>query len=445
MSAPGVIHLGLGAFHRAHQALVFDALRRSHGGQWSVLAFSMREPRVAEQLAGNRFRYHVRMGDAQATRWLACHGITQTAVLARDPLHLVRSMATPQARWVTLTVTEKGYTNALAALLMAGLRERWRAGLGGLTLASCDNLHNNGRHLRKLCERACEGEPVLWQWIQANCTFPNSMVDRIVPATTPELVEDCRRAVGIADPVAVATETFWEWVLEDRLAHPGDADVLRAAGVQVVDDVAPFEVAKLNLLNGSHSALACLGALLGIDTVDQVVAQNDLRDWIEALMLEDLGPGLQRQDWPTYAQALLRRFANPTLGHRTHQICNDLSQKIPQRWQAPILRARAMGRIPQHLALAAALAMRYWQGKRESGVAYSMQDPQASEVHRLALLHAGDVDATVESLGRLPSLWGEDLTRDRAWLEAVKCSLQSIRDKGVRASLNQLNQLSKVA
>lgn len=445
MNSPGVVHLGLGAFHRAHQALVFEALKDQHGSPWSVLAVSMRDPTVATQLAAQQFSYHVRIGDASGAHWRTCHGIVQTAVAALERPRVVQALGAPQTRWVTLTVTEKGYTPELAALLVEGLQARWQANRPGLTIASCDNLSHNGERLRALCQQAADGQPGLWHWIEAHCTFPNSMVDRIVPATTPALVAACAQATGLADPVAVATESFWEWVLEDRLADPADADLLRSAGVQVVAAVAPYELAKLNLLNGSHSALACVGALLDIETVDQVVADPELRAWIEALMLQDLGPGLVRQDWPSYAQALLDRFANPTLGHRTHQICSDLSQKIPQRWQAPVLRARHAGRVPAQLALAAALAIRYWQGLSASGQPYAMNDPQAQDIHRLAQAHAGDAVRSVHALARLPSLWGDVLCHDQIWLEAVRLALQSIHTLGVRQTLINTTTAARVA
>jgi fructuronate reductase len=435
MSTPGVVHLGLGAFHRAHQALVFEALHDQHGHAWAVLAVSMRDPTLAKQLAVQQFKYHVRIGDASGTHWRSCHGIVQTAVAAQEADRVVQAIAAAPTRWVTLTVTEKGYTPELAGLLVEGLQLRWQAKRSGLTIASCDNLSHNGDRLRALCQQAAEGQPALWDWVDAHCTFPNSMVDRIVPATTPALIDACAQATGVADSVAVAAESFWEWVLEDRLAEPADADLLRSAGVQVVPDVAPYELAKLNLLNGSHSALACVGALLGIETVDQVVADPALRAWIEALMLQDLGPGLARQDWPSYAQALLRRFANPTLGHRNHQICSDLSQKIPQRWQAPALRARGAGRVPEQLALSAALAMRYWQGVSESGQTYAMNDPQGQELHRLAQQHAGSAQGCVQALGRLTQLWGKQLIDDQPWLDAVQHALRSLQTLGVRQTL----------
>ena len=443
MTVPGVVHLGLGAFHRAHQALVFETLQERYGSQWSVYAFSMRNPAVAEQLAANHHRYHVRVSDGSGTRWKLCTGIGQVAVVAQAPQKLVAAIADAHTRWITLTVTEKGYTSDLANLLVKGLHARCKARHAGLTIASCDNLHKNGDHLRALCQAASVDQPALWDWIAFSCTFPNSMVDRIVPATTPALVQACEQATGLADLAAVSTESFWEWVLEDRLVNPDDAAVLRSAGVQVVADVLPYELAKLNLLNGSHSALACLGALLDIETVDQVIAQPDLSAWVEALMLEDLGPGLTRQDWPAYAQSLLRRFANPTLSHSVHQICKDLSQKIPQRWQAPILRARRAARMPVQLAFAAALAIRYWQGASESGQTYTMEDMQALDMHWLAKRHAGNATESVRTLGRLANLWGSELAQDEQWLETVRDLLQSIQDHGIRQTLSQLKPVGK--
>ncbi len=435
---PGVVHLGLGAFHRAHQALVFEMLQNQYGAQWGVFSFAMTNAALAEQLVSNDYRYHVRIGDVDGTRWHFCHAIRQVGVTAQDRQKVIGAIAAPCTRWVTLTVTEKGYTPALAQILVDGLRARWQSKQAGVTIASCDNLHQNGDRLRALCKAVCADQADLWTWVEACCTFPNSMVDRIVPATTPDLVQACAQATGVVDRAVVATEGFWEWVIEDRLAVPADAALLRGAGVQVVADVTPYELAKLNLLNGSHSALSCLGALLDLETVDQVMAQPDLKAWIEALMMQDLGFGLQREDWPAYAQSLVRRFANPTLAHRVHQICNDLSQKIAQRWQAPILRARGAGRMPVQLAMAAALAIRYWQGSSESGRTYTMQDPGSGDIHSQAAALAHDPRQAVQALGRMESLWGPRLSQDEAWLKTIEDSLQSIQKLGIRQALGRL-------
>jgi len=329
----GVLHLGLGGFHRAHQAMVFDALLRAGDARWAVTAVGMRQTTLADGLAARGGRYPVRVADAQGQAWHWVEAVRRTLVAARERDAVVRAIAEPALRWITLTVTEKGYGPELAALLVDGLRARRAAGGGGLTIASCDNLRDNGHALKRLVLEAAaelsgggaDDAPVerpsdgldLVAWITATCAFPNSMVDRIVPAPTLALQQQAQAELGPLADHALVTEGFWEWVIEDRLHDPADAQVLRSAGVQVVDDVRPYEDAKLRLLNGSHSALAVLGVLAGWPTVDAFVADPLARGWLQGLMREELGPGLRRTDWPDYANALLQRFANPALRHRT--------------------------------------------------------------------------------------------------------------------------------
>ncbi len=361
--APGVVHLGLGAFHRAHQALVFDALLQRGDRRWGVFGVAMRSTQLADALSAQDGLYAVQVASSAGSHWQIGGAVWQTAVAAHEPARVVQAIAAPSTRWVTLTVTEKGYGPALAELLLQGLAARHATGLPGLTIASCDNLVGNGRQLQALCvDAARQLSPALTDWVERACAFPNSMVDRIVPAATPQRLAAARDALGVADEAALGTEAFWEWVIERRFADPGDAAVLAAAGVTVVDDVAPFEDAKLRLLNGSHTAMACLGAVAGWPVIGECITQPAVRRFIHGLMTQEVGPQLARPDWPAYRDALLARFANPALQHSVHQIATDSSQKIPQRWPPSVLGALRAGLPVDRLAFAAAAWMRYVRG-----------------------------------------------------------------------------------
>lgn len=436
---PGVVHLGLGAFHRAHQALVFDALLQRGDARWGVLGVAMCSTQLADALSAQDGLYAVQVASRAGSQWQVGGAIWQTAVAAREPARVVQALAAPATRWVTLTVTEKGYGPALAELLVQGLAARHAAGLPGLTLASCDNLAHNGRQLQALCVGQAQADnPALAQWINSRCAFPNSMVDRIVPAATPQRLAAAAQALGVADQAALGTEAFWEWVIERRFADPGDAEVLAAAGVTVVDDVAPFEDAKLRLLNGSHTAMACLGAVAGWPVIGDCITQPAVRSFIHGLMTQEVGPQLSRPDWAGYRDALLARFANPALQHSVHQIATDSSQKIPQRWQPSVLGALRAGLPVDRLAFAAAAWMRYVRGIDEQGTSYAMNDPMAGELQALALAHAGDAAATVQALGTLRVIWGEALPGNTQWLTLVARQLDRIHRLGVLAALAQL-------
>ena len=210
-----------------------------------------------------------------------------------------------------------------------------------------------------------------------------------------------------------------------------DANALQSAGVQVVDDVAPFEVAKLRLLNGAHSALACIGAVAALPVISECINQSVLRGYVHALMTREVGPLLQRPSWENYRDALLTRFANPSLQHSVHQIASDSSQKIPQRWVPSALDALAHGLGIDHLAFAAAAWMRYCQGHDEAGAAYPINDPLADTLRACAAAHRDDTHATFNALGTLGAIWGTALPASSDWRDAVITHLQAIRAHGV--------------
>jgi fructuronate reductase len=436
----GVVHLGLGAFHRAHQAMVFDALMAYRPEPWGVLGVAMRSTQLADALAQQRGLYSVQINSHAGRSWQVVGSVLGTCVAAREPEQVVQAIAAPSTRWITLTVTEKGYGPDLATLLLKSLAARRRAGGDGLTIASCDNLTDNGRKLQKLCLDQARGQDAaLADWIEENCAFPNSMVDRIVPATTAERLQEAAEALGVADQCAVGTEGFWEWVIEDRFADPRDAEMLASAGVKVVADVRPFEQAKLYMLNGSHSAMACMGAVLGLPTVHECIAQPDLHRFVHGLMTQEVMPHLARPDAAAYRDALLARFANPALKHSVHQIATDNSQKIPQRWVPSVAAQLTRGAKVEHLALAAATWMRYCLGEDEAGKPYALNDPLAQTLQSIAREHRGDAAATVGALLHAGAIWGPELPRDPRWVLRVAHWLGRIQSVGLMAAVKELS------
>lgn len=452
----GVVHLGLGAFHRAHQALVFDGLLQGGDGRWGVLGVAMRSTALADALAAQDGLYAVQIASSAGAHWRLGGAIFRTCVAAREPATVVQAMAAPATRWVTLTVTEKGYTAELGALLVQGLAARRAAGGSGLTVASCDNLSNNGRRLQALCVEAAQALDVaaapglytaatqqpgatLAHWITEHCAFPNSMVDRIVPAATPERLAAASHALGVADQCALGTEAFWEWVIERRFVDAADGEALAAMGVTVVDDVGPFEEAKLRLLNGSHLAMACIGAVAGLPVIGECAGQPAVRQFIHGLMTDEVGPHLRRPNWLAYRDALMVRWDNPALQHSVHQIATDSSQKIPQRWPPSVLGQMQAGQPYERLAFAAAIWMRYLRGVDEKGQPYVINDPMAQRLQALAVANARSDEATVQALGTLPEIWGNVLPQEAPWLARVNHWLVQINQRGVLAALAVCN------
>jgi fructuronate reductase len=389
----GIVHFGIGAFHRAHQAWYTDLAMDGGDRDWMIVGISLRSGAVAAQLDPQDGLYTLteRSGGEAVTRAI---GAVRGVIVAADSPHAPSiSAIAPGAQVVTLTVTEKGYCRlsdgtldfALAGAsfyphLAAALRERMLSGTAGLTLLSCDNLPGNGDVLRGLMAAYLAAEaPEVLAWFEAECACPNSMVDRIVPATTGDDLDALEQRLDLRDEGAVFTERFSQWVIEDRFAGPRPG--WEKVGAQLVQEVAPYETAKLRMLNGAHSALAYCGLERGHTFVHQAVADPELRALIERLMrLEAAGSfaPAEGQDLDSYADALIDRFANPALQHRLIQIAMDGSEKIPQRWLATLAAQRERGSECPAILTALAAWLRHVRGD-----ARAVDDPKANELAAL--------------------------------------------------------------
>ncbi len=404
----GIVHLGVGAFHRAHQAWYTQQVLDEQGGHWGIIGASLRSPDVRDRLAPQDGLYTLVERDGTRETCRVIGALKEILVAPEDPEALLDRLAHPDVRVVSLTITEKGYfydsgTGALRredpdiledlerfphapvtaiGYLAAGLARRRDADAGGVTLLSCDNLPHNGRVLRQvLTDFVKQADTSLLPWIERNVTFPCSMVDRIVPATTGADLERLESMLGVRDEAAVFTEPFCQWVIEDHFAR--GAPEWQNVGVLLTDDVSPFETMKLRLLNGSHSLIAYLGYLAGYDFVHQVMADPELSRLVRLYMDRQAQPTLEVPagfDVDAYKEALCQRFANAALNHRTYQIAQDGSQKIPQRWLAVVRDLLALGRPAPVLALAVAGWIRYQEGRRDNGETFRVDDPLADSL-----------------------------------------------------------------
>jgi fructuronate reductase len=344
----GCVHFGIGAFHRAHQAVYNDDAMNNGERDWGIIGVSLRSPDVAEQMNPQDGLYSLAVRTGEETHYRVIGAVQKVLVASQDPDSVIAAIAAPDTHIITFTITEKGYCRAsdgaldpalthersVYSYLRAGLSARRARGLGGLTLLSCDNLAANGAQLRKLLSAyLAHHEPDLLTWVSATCTFPSSMVDRIVPATTQGDRESAAGALGMMDMALVGTEPFSQWVIEDDFAGPRPA--WEKVGATIVSDVAPYEMAKLRMLNGAHSALAYIGLRAGHTFVHEAVADPAIRPIIQQLMRVEAAASIETapgQDLDAYATDLLARFDNKALNHRLGQIAMDGSQKIPQRW-----------------------------------------------------------------------------------------------------------------
>lgn len=345
--ASGIVHFGIGAFHRGHQAWYTDACLNAGEEGWMITGVSMRSATVAEQMNPQDGFYTLteRTGENSQTRMIGA--VREVLGAQQSDSEVIERLAAPNTHIATFTVTEKGYCRAADGsldidlaragfypLLSGALHERKRMGLDGLTLLSCDNLASNGKQLGRLMRDWLTAEaPDLLDWFAEQCTTPDSMVDRIVPASTEGDLDRLEAAIGLRDEGAVFTEPFSQWVIEDHFAGP--RPLWEGHGAQIVPDVTPYETAKLRMLNGAHSLLAYCGLKAGYTFVHEAVADAKLRALVAQLMREEAAPTIKAgkgQDLDAYADALLARFDNASLNHRLIQIAMDGSQKVPQRW-----------------------------------------------------------------------------------------------------------------
>lgn len=420
----GVVHLGIGAFHRAHQAVYTErAMAVTGDDRWGICGASQRSPAVADLLRPQDCLYGLRAGDD-----VRVVGSVREVLVPGDDL--AARLAAPRTAIVTLSVTEKAYRreggpSTAIGRLVAGLRARAAADAGPLTVVSCDNLPGNGATLARLVAELCE--PPLLAWVEQNVAFPSTMVDRIVPATTPADLDDVAARLGVRDLGAVVTEPFTQWVIEDSFA--GDRPAWELAGALLVDDVRPYELMKLRLLNGSHSAIAYLS---GATYVSEAVGDPAFAAYLSRLMDDDLTPtldGLDGFDLAGYKKSLPARFANPGLRHRVAQIAADGSQKLPQRLLDPARDRLAAGHEPLWIALAVAGWMRHVSTSRE------LDDPLAGRLRGAATASAA---ATVDRLLAVEEIFGADLREHRVFRELVTGCLERLTADGLPATLRAL-------
>jgi fructuronate reductase len=460
----GIVHLGIGAFHRAHQAVYTEDAIAAGGGDWGICGVSQRSPAVIEQLRPQDGLYTLAQRDGAGER-LRVIGAVRELHWARAEADAVRDrIAAPTTRLVTLTVTEKGYhhdpaTNRLdlgdpdvAADLadggsrtvvgqLAGGLARRRADDGGpVTLLCCDNLPDNGHVLRGLVADFVRRVPAsdgLGDWIAANVTFPSSMVDRITPATTEDDLARIAAELGARDEGAVVTEPFTQWVIEDDFAAGRPA--WERAGAIMTGDVRPYEQIKLRLLNGSHSALAYLAVLADRELVSDAVAPElPFRAVLQKLMAVDVAPALtvpQGFDLTAYEAQLLERFANPALRHRTIQIAMDGSQKLPMRLLGTIRDRRGAGAEPVMASLGVAAWMRFVSARRsDGGRPLSVDDPLAGAIADRLDGREG-AEPVVDTLLSMGQIFDEELAGDGAWRDLLVDHLDGlIRDGAERTA-----------
>lgn len=447
----GIVHLGLGAFARAHLAAYIDDLLAGDADVGRIVGVSLRNDDVPRALTPQDGLYTLATIGGPATTYRVIGSVERALHAPSQAIEVRRLLAAPSTSIVTVTVTEKGYCidpatrrldrrhpdiehdlehptepRSLPGHLLLAARDRRSAGSGPLTVLSLDNIPSNGRTLgRAVTDLAAADDADLARWIETNVAFPCSMVDRMVPSTDSTFTEAVTEAIGLEDAWPVRAEPFSQWVVERTWATP--MPPLESVGVEVVDDVESWELLKLRVLNGLHTAAAHFGLRHGLATVDAVAADPEGRDLLERVAAEivDVIHAPEGADVDAYVASTLRRFENMELAHRCSQIATDTSRKLPQRLLDTCRDRRARGLDTD--ALADALALWAWStlGRDAGGEPRRVDDPLADQFARIAAEHGDDPTATARALVQIDEIFG-DLTGDDDFTSAIASRLATL-------------------
>lgn len=456
-----IVHFGFGAFHRAHQALLTDRVLNARGGDWGICEISLFSgDTLMTQLREQDHLFTVLEKGAEGNQAIIVGAVKECLNAKLDSLAaIIEKFCEPQVAIVSLTITEKGYCidpatgkldprnerimhdlqhpqepHSAPGILVEALSRRRERGLPPFSVLSCDNIPDNGHVVKNaVLGMAQQRSAELAAWIAEQVSFPGTMVARIVPAATDASLAEIAEVLGVEDPCAISCEPFIQWVIEDNFV--AGRPEWEAAGVQMVDDVLPWEQMKLRMLNGSHSFLAWLGYLAGFAHINDCMADAHFRAAARRLMLDEQAPTLRITgvDLTDYAESLLARFANPALQHRTWQIAMDGSQKLPQRMLESIRLHLQRGTPWPLLALGVAGWMRYVSGVDDAGNAIDVRDPLAA-TFREKVAQSSEHER-VTALLSLSEIFGSDLAQNPDFVSGIETAWQRIATQGAHQAV----------
>jgi mannitol 2-dehydrogenase len=458
-----IMHVGVGGFHRAHQALYADDLFNQGGdSRWGYCGVGLlrHDARIRDVMISQDCLYTLVQRSVEGDKARIIGSIVNFLFGPDDPQKVVEQMASPQTRIVSLTITEGGYyidqstgdldeknpdiqydlahphePRCSFGYLLEALDRRRTRGLAPFTLMSCDNIQSNGEVAKKMLTAFAElRDPVFRNWLDENCIFPNSMVDRITPATTDEHRTLVKEKFDIDDGWPVMTETFKQWVIEDHF--PQGRPAWESVGAQMTTDVLPYEKMKLRLLNASHQALCYIGMLLGYQLVHETMGDRDIRRLVEKMMDDEVTPLLSEVpgvDLPDYKKTLIERFANPAIRDQLSRIGIYGSSGIPKFVLPSIQEQLQRGGTIKLLSFTVASWFRFLTGLDESGKEMPMLDPMAETLRERAKVAGKDA----RRLLAMREVFSEDLANSPAFVKQVTDTLQSFYEEGARSTLEK--------
>ncbi|KAJ4369994.1 hypothetical protein N0V83_005758 [Neocucurbitaria cava] len=463
----GIVHVGVGGFHRAHLAVYVDSMLEQLGlRDWSICGVGLQpfDAEMKNALAPQDHLYTVLEKSARGSKARVIGSITDYLFAPDSSEAVIAKMAHPDTHIVSMTITESGYfynenTHELEiehpdiafdlqgkgsprtffGYVSAALERRFKAGLKPFTVLSCDNMQKNGDITRNmLLTFVKHRNPEMATWLAQNGAFPNSMVDRITPRTLEADVNDLAENFGVQDSWPVVTEPFMQWVIEDKFAD--GRPPFEKVGVQVVKnvkEVEEFELTKLRLLNASHSAMGYAGYLAGFQYIHEVIGHPKFHKYIFNMMQQEVKPLLPRipgVDVDEYCKTLISRFANPAMKDELTRICLGGSGKLPQFIMPSIAEQIVAGGPLRRLTLCAAAWFTYLQGFNEKGEEFVLSfDPMAKELQPLAREGGSD---PMKMLG-VKSLFGDDLRGDERFVAELKAAMKSLKTEGALATIEK--------
>lgn len=457
-----MVHIGFGAFHRAHQALCSDKLAEQ-GSDWGYCEVNLNSGDLIQALREQNLLYTLTemADDSLQTRVIGV--ITQALHGKSDGIEaVINAMSQPEVAIVSMTVTEKGYCHqpasgnlnpdhpdivhdlqnpdsprSLPGLILAAIRRRRKHDLPAFSVMSCDNMPENGHVIRNVIVQLAQyQDPALADYIQQHITFPSTMVDRIVPAMTDAAFAALNARLGCSDPVAVEAEPFFQWVIEDNFVNGRPA--WEKAGAELVSDVLPYEEMKLRMLNGSHSFLAYLGFLAGYEYISDCMADPHFRAAARSLMVDEQAPTLRTQgvDLNAYADSLIARYENRAIKHRTGQIATDGTQKLPQRMLDSLRWHLQRGSDCDLLLLGVAGWMRYVGGIDEKGQPIEIRDPMKAQLAE-CVASSEEGEARVRALLSMREVFGDDLAQNADVVGRLTAWYNKLTAQGARTTVHQ--------
>jgi mannitol 2-dehydrogenase len=440
----GIAHIGAGHFHRAHQAMYIDRLLRAGlAREWGICGVGVMPAdwTMRDVLNDQDGLYTLILEKPDGSRDAQVIGsIIDYRYAPDDPESALEVLAAPSTRIISLTITEGGYRDPdgpAFALIVEALDRRRRSGIAAPTIVSCDNIENNGEIAgRAVLANAESRDPELAEWVGEHVQFPSSMVDRITPSTTLEMAKEVRRDFGVNDRWPVVAEPFTAWVLEDKFAD--GRPPLEQAGVLLVDDVAPYELMKLRLLNAGHQCLAYFAHLCGFEFVHDAASDPLFAEFLLAYFESEAIPTLPAVpgiDLHEFSRTLIERFSNPGVRDTVARLCAFSSDRIP-KWLIPVIcdNLASDGSVRVAAAVVASWA-RYAEGTDEWGEPYEVVDQLADSLIPIARSQYENPAAFIE----IAAVFG-DLAHQPRFVQAYSGALDSLHRKGARATLEALLQ-----